>query len=85
MELLIAIGRVHKEGPDVPGFAIGVMIDAVEQLNGHTVVEELASDLQVSSGRRLCISRQSGDWSPHDISLCRCISEGMQLRCQLGG
>jgi hypothetical protein len=43
-------GPSHEQRPDAPCLLIFVVSDAVEQLNWHTVVEDLASDVQVGSG-----------------------------------
>lgn len=50
MEFLVAIRTLHEQGPDAPCLLIFVVSDAVEQLNRRTVVEDLASDLQMGSG-----------------------------------
>jgi len=50
MESLVAIGRFHKQGTDAPCLLMFVVSHAVEQLNRSTVVEDLASDLQMGSG-----------------------------------
>jgi hypothetical protein len=57
VEFLVAIRRFHEQGPYAPCLVIAVLPDAVEQLHWRTVVEDLASDLQMGSGCDL--------WAPY--------------------
>ena len=45
-ELFVAVRRLHKERPDAPCLLMPIMMDAIEQLNRRTIVEDLASDFE---------------------------------------
>ena len=45
-ELFVAVRRLDKERPDAPCLLMPIMMDAIEQLNWRTIVEDLASDFE---------------------------------------
>ncbi|HXK05322.1 MAG TPA: hypothetical protein VMS37_23160 [Verrucomicrobiae bacterium] len=45
-ELFVAVRRLHKERTDTPCLLMPIMMDAIEQLNGRTIMEDLASDFE---------------------------------------
>jgi hypothetical protein len=53
---LVAIWTFHEQGTDSPYLVAFAAADAVQQLHGHTVVEQLVPDFQVGRSRKLCVS-----------------------------
>jgi len=54
---VVPIGCLYEQRADSPCLVVFVVVDTIKQLQGHAVVEDLASDFQVGHGSRLFIPR----------------------------